>query len=209
VLLSGGIDSATCLCLARRDGYSTRALTIEIHGTSPSEVRAARSIGRRVGVLEHRLVRLPDLREAADIAGSRALKSVPPTFIPMKNAVYYSLAAGFAEEKGSGLIIGGHNADDARVFDDTRDDFFAGLEKALLTGSPRLKRSGLRILRPLKQMSKPEVVAMAASIGVPLELTWSCHRAGEAHCWRCDGCRGRAAAFAAAGVEDPLTSKKV
>ena len=73
VLLSGGIDSATCLCLARRDGHSVRALTIEIHGTAEAELRAARRLGKRVGVVEHRFVRVPDLREAKDIEGSKEL----------------------------------------------------------------------------------------------------------------------------------------
>ncbi len=184
---------------------------MEIHGTAGAELRAARSLGERVGLLEHRFVKVPDLREAWDIRGSRELSkgSVPPTYIPMKNAVFYSLAAAFAEEKGSDCLIGGHNADDRRVFDDVSEEFFANLKKTLTSASPRLRRRGLRILRPLSGLSKPEVVALAKEIGVPLELTWSCHRSGSTHCWRCDGCGGRTRAFAAAGVEDPLNSKKV
>ena len=144
-----------------------------------------------------------------DIRGSRALtKTAPPTYIPMKNAVFYSLAAAFAEEKGSDCLIGGHNADDRRVFEDTSEEFFASLQKTLTAASPRLRRRGLKILRPLREMAKPEVVSLAKEIGVPLELTWSCHRNGSAHCWRCDGCRTRMRAFGSAGVEDPLTSKK-
>jgi len=172
---------------------------------------AARLLGRRVGVLEHRFDRVPDLREAADIAGSKELsrKAVPPTYIPMKNAIFYSLAAAYAEEKGAVCIIGGHNADDRRLFDDTSDEFFASLQRAITASSPRLRRRGLKILRPLKDKSKPEVVALAAGIGVPLELTWSCHRAGQEHCWRCEGCRRRAEAFEAADVPDPLALKKV
>ena len=168
-------------------------------------------MGRRVGVVEHRFVRLPDLREAGDIAGSRELSrhAVPPTYVPMKNAIFYSLAAAYAEEKGAGCIIGGHNRDDRPLFEDTSEEFFGSLQKTLNAGSPRLRKSGLKILRPLKDLGKAEVVRMAAGLGVPLELTWSCHRAGSEHCWRCDGCRRRVEAFAAAGVEDPLRSKKV
>ena len=168
-------------------------------------------MAKRVGILEHRVVRMPDLREAADIVGSKALsrRAVPPTYIPMKNAIFYSLAAAFAEEKGSGAIIGGHNADDRRQFADTSEEFFASLQKTLTAASPRLRGSGLKILRPLKDVRKAEVVTMAAKIGVPLELTWSCHRSGEEHCWSCDGCRRRREAFDAAGVRDPLAPKKV
>jgi len=182
-----------------------------IHGTAAAELRAARRIGRRAGVVEHRFMRIPELREAEDIAGSSELsgEAVPPTYIPMKNAIFYSLAAAFAEEKGSDCIIGGHNGDDRRLFEDTSEEFFASLQKTLLASSPRLRKRGLKILRPLKDRSKAEVVALAAKAGVPLGLTWSCHRTGDKHCWRCAGCALRVEAFEAAGVEDPLRSKKV
>jgi 7-cyano-7-deazaguanine synthase len=154
-------------------------------------------------------VRIPELREAGDIAGSKALsrRAVPPIYIPMKNAIYYSLAAAYAEEKGSDCIIGGQNGDDQRLFEDTSEEFFASLQKTISASSPRLRRKGLKILRPLKDKSKPDVVALAAGMGVPLELTWSCHRSGKEHCWRCDGCRRRMEAFEAAGVEDTLSKK--
>lgn len=183
---------------------------MEIHGTAAAELRAARLLGKRVGVLEHRFLSVPDLREARDIEGSKWLskKEVSPSYIPMKNAVFYSLAAAFAEERGSHRLVGGHNRDDRRAFDDTSEGFFSSLEKALLASSPRLRMNGLRILRPLKDKTKAEVVELASRIGVPLELTWSCHGSGEEHCWRCDGCASRAKAFDDAGVDDPLMPAK-
>lgn len=162
-------------------------------------------------MVEHRFARVPDLREAGDIPGSIELSrgEVAPTYIPMKNAIFYSLAAAYAEEKGARYVIGGHNGDDKMLFDDTSEDFFAGLEKTLLAGSRRLRRNNLSIQRPLKDMPKAEVIALAARVEVPFELTWSCHRTGAAHCWKCDGCKRRREAFAEAGVSDPLFSKKV
>jgi len=170
---------------------------------------AAKKLAALAGVNEHRFVSIPELREAADIVGSKSLASVPPTYIPMKNAIYYSLAAAYAEEKGAHAIIGGHNADDTRRFPDTGEAFFKDLLGAFLNGSPRLRRAKLEILRPLKEMSKAEVVSLAEGLGVPLEFTWSCHRAGLRHCWKCQGCMARSEAFAAAGLNDPLSSKKV
>jgi 7-cyano-7-deazaguanine synthase len=82
------------------------------------------------------------------------------------------------------------------------------MQAVLLAASPRLRRNKLEIQRPLRDMRKPEVVALAAAIGVPLELTWSCHRDGEKHCWKCPGCKARAAAFKTAGVRDPLKPKR-
>jgi len=166
-------------------------------------------LARRVGVLEHRVMRIPELREASDIKGTRELKGVPRTYIPMKNAVFYSLGAAYAEEKGSGCLMGGHNADDMRVFDDTSEEFFSSLQEAFRAGSARLRRNGLKILRPLKGMTKVEVVKTASKLGVPLELTWSCHLSGKEHCWQCEGCKARLRAFREAGVADPLFSKKV
>ncbi len=184
-----------------------RALTVRIHGTGRGELLSARRIAKAAGLVEHRLVSVPELREAADISkGPLAGGRVPPTYIPMKNSVFYALAGAYADEVGAEAIIGGHNRDDAEVFVDAGDRFFAALERALRGGSPRLSR--LRVERPLRRLSKAEVVQLAARIGVPLELTWSCHGTGTAPCWRCAGCLGRRAAFRSAGVADPLEPNK-
>jgi 7-cyano-7-deazaguanine synthase len=184
---------------------------MRIHDTASAEINAAKALAKRAGVAEHRVIHIPELKEAGDIKDSKSLSGgrVPATYIPMKNAIYYSLAAAYAEEVGAGILMGGHNADDVKVFEDTSEDFFRSLERSFLAGSPRLRREGLKILRPLKDMSKSQVVSLASRLGVPLEATWSCHRKGREHCWKCEGCRKRSEAFLAAGVEDALKSKKV
>ncbi len=150
---------------------------------------------------------VPQLRELSDMKTREGLTGLPPTYIPMKNAIYYSLAAAYAEEAGASCIVGGHNRDDLLLFDDVSDDFFAQLQKVLRTGSRRLAGRRLRIWRPLRGMSKPEVVTLAHRLGVPFEYTWSCHREGDRHCWDCEGCRVREESFALAGVVDPLRQK--
>ena len=122
----------------------------------------------------------------------------------MRNAIFYSFASSYAEEVGASLIVGGHNRDDSAVFRDVRDPFFRALESAFRAGSSSPGRRSLRISRPLKSMTKLEVVRVASKVGVPLESTWSCHRDGPGHCWKCAGCLSRTAAFMKAGVEDPL-----
>ena len=166
---------------------------------------SAKVIGESARAVEHRTVRLPDLREAGDIP-TTIFRDLPPTYIPVRNAIFYSFAASYAEECGASVVVGGHNRDDLEVFEDVSPGFFRRLQEAVVTGSPLLRRRGFRISRPLKQKTKVEVLKLASSMGVPLQLTWSCHRDGETHCWDCPGCESRVIAFMRAGMSDPLSS---
>jgi 7-cyano-7-deazaguanine synthase len=168
------------------------------------ELRAARRLGEAAGVGDHRIFSMPELREVGDIGSLERLAGLPSTYIPMKNSIYYNVAAAFAEEVGASRVVGGHNRDDRAVFEDTSDEFFRNLQRTLRSGSARLREQDFRIWRPLRTMSKAEVVALASRLGVPLGDTWSCHRAGRTHCWECEGCLGRNRAFRQAGVTDPL-----
>jgi 7-cyano-7-deazaguanine synthase len=181
---------------------------MRFHGIAQGEVRAATRLAAAAGVEEHRFFSMPDLMEVGDIASPGRLADLLPTYIPMKNAIYYSVAAAFAEEVGAERVIGGHNSDDRGVFEDTADGFFRELQKALRIGSIRLREQDFRISRPLRTMRKSEVVALAAELGVPLEMTWSCHREGITHCWECDGCLQRERSFRQAGLRDPLRDGK-
>ena len=172
------------------------------------EMNAARRIAKESGVAEHRVVSLPELRELSDMKRPRRLAGLPRTYIPMKNATYYSLAAAYAEETGSSFIVGGHNRDDLKFFEDTSDQFFTHLQKAVRAGSARLRERNLRIWRPLRGMPKVEVVKLADRLGVPLGMTWSCHMETSQPCWRCAGCIARKKSFREAGVTDPLTRKR-
>ena len=167
------------------------------------EISAAKAIADGARVSEHRFVRLPDLREAEDIPGVD-FGRLPPIYVPMRNAIFYSFAASYAEEVSATAIVGGHNADDEKVFADVSSGFFESLQRAFLAGSPILRKRGIRIERPLSRMDKADVVKLAESQGIPLALTWSCHRDGKEHCWECQGCNSRRAAFKKAGIRDPL-----
>ena len=204
MLLSGGIDSAACLYLSREKGFTNKTLTIRFHAMAKGEELAARRIAKSAGVEEHRVVSIPQLMELSDMPKVERLAGMPRTYIPMKNATYYSLAAGFAEETGASRLVGGHNKDDLAQFEDTSDEFFENLQRSLRAGSSRLRDQKLIIWRPLKRLSKVQVIRLAVSLGVPFELTWSCHMEGTEHCGDCDGCAARARSFREAGVRDPL-----
>jgi 7-cyano-7-deazaguanine synthase len=122
----------------------------------------------------------------------------------MRNGIFYFFAASYAEEVRGSVVAGGHNKDDMRVFRDVRPAFFSALQDAFWSGSKILEDEGTRIVRPLERMTKVQVVKTAAEIGVPLQLTWSCHRDGLRHCGKCPGCLGRISSFKEAGVLDPL-----
>lgn len=166
-------------------------------------MKAAKDIASNAGIDDHRFIRLPDLREAGDIH-SPNLAGRPPVYIPGRNGIFYSLAASVAEEVGADLIVGGHNKDDVKQYRDASPSFFVLLQRAFWLGSPMLRKKATRIFLPLSNMTKAEVVKSASSLGIPLDLTWSCHRDGRSHCWGCEGCRARAVAFARARVSDPL-----
>ena len=168
------------------------------------ELRAAKAISELAGVEGRRIVEIPQLREVGDVRDARGFGDLPPTYIPMRNSIFYSLAASYAEEVGADYIIGGHNREDTATFTDTTPDFFRSFQKALWAGSRRLRERRTTILRPLQLKSKADVVSMAVSLGVPLERTWSCYREGRRHCWKCEGCRKRSKAFADSGLRDPL-----
>lgn len=189
--------------LARMKRYRSRALTVKFHRIATGELRAARAIARSGGAAEHRLVEIPELKEASDIPGGR-FEGLPPTYIPMRNSVFYSLAASFAEEVGASYIIGGHNREDREVFADATPEFFQSFQRVIWAGSRTLREKRTTILRPLQLKTKPEVIAFAAGLEVPFELTWSCHREGSSHCWNCEGCTSRERAFRSAGIRDPL-----
>lgn len=168
------------------------------------EVEAARAIARGGGVQEHRFFPIPELAEVGDMESPGGLSGLPRSYIPMKNAIYYSVAAAYAEEVGASRIVGGHNRDDSLVFEDTSERFFRNLQSTLRSGSRRLRAQRLVIWRPLSRIDKTSVISMAARLGVPFELTWSCHEVGREHCGRCPGCRQRRKAFREAGIRDPL-----
>lgn len=189
VLLSGGLDSAVALWWARREGHDVAALAFSYPGRPKAEARAARDLAARAGV---RLDEVP-LPFVVEPDGGR-FSGAPRGYIPGRNALFYAAAAHRAEVGGFDLIVGGHNADDARRFPDASPAYFARLG-VLLGEGLWLPRGALapRLVMPLSTLPKREVVALGRELGVPLALSWSCYEDGEAPCGTCPSCTERSA----------------
>jgi 7-cyano-7-deazaguanine synthase len=215
-LLSGGLDSTTCLAYARREGFDCYALSFDYGQRHRVELAAARRVAEALEAVEHRVVSF-DLRAfggsalTADIDvpkdGSSA-SGIPITYVPARNTVFLSFALAWSEVLAASNIFIGVNAIDYSGYPDCRPEFIAAFEsmanlatKAGVEGATRI-----HIHTPLIRLSKREIIELARELGVDLRLTHSCYDpdpSGRA-CGRCDSCRLRLKGFAEAGVKDPL-----
>lgn len=217
VLLSGGLDSAVVLAIARRDCRDVYALTVRYGQRHAVEIDCARAVARDAGVREHRILdvdlsswggsaltgdgEVPKDRETPDAEGD-----VPPTYVPARNTILLSLALGWAEVLGAEAIYIGAHTQDAGGYPDTRPEYLEAFERmSALATRAGLEGRGPRILAPLVRMSKAEVIATGRALGVDFAMTSSCYDPlpSGAPCGRCDSCRLRARGFDAAGHTDP------
>jgi 7-cyano-7-deazaguanine synthase len=218
VLLSGGLDSATALAVARRDGFDCLALTIAYGQRHAVELEAARKVAVALRAVEHRVMHLdlrafggsaltadiavPQHRSAEEMAGG-----IPITYVPARNTIFMSLALGYAEVSGAFDIYVGVNCLDYSGYPDCRPEFIAAFETVanLATKAGVEKQGRFRIRAPLIQLTKAEIIKLGTSLGVDYGLTHSCYDPlpDGAACGVCDSCQLRRAGFVAAGVPDP------
>jgi len=218
VLLSGGMDSATCLAIAAARGPPVHALTVLYGQRHAREVRAARALARRYRVARHVVLRLPlgPLLESALTRSDRPLPRrsggdgrIPTTYVPARNTILLSVALGYAESHRLGAIYLGANAVDYSGYPDCRPEYLRAFERMarLATRAGVEGRRPIRILAPLEAMSKAEIVRTGERLGVPWALTWSCYLGGRRPCGRCAACRLRTRGFRRAGIPDPVGSR--
>jgi len=214
-LLSGGLDSATSLAIARREGYECYALSFDYGQRHRAELQAAARVAASLGAAEHRVVTI-DLRAfggsalTADIAVPKAGvgSGIPVTYVPARNTVFLSFALAWAELLSSSDVFIGVNAIDYSGYPDCRPEFIAAFEQManLATKAGVEGRTHLKIHAPLIRLSKCEIIELGADLGVDFGLTHSCYdpdAKGRA-CGLCDSCRLRRKGFADAGLKDPL-----
>ena len=213
VLLSGGLDSATVLAMARAEGYVCHALSLDYGQRHRAELAAARRVATALGAVEHKVLPL-----SLDAIGGSALtdtsiavpapggEGIPVTYVPARNTVFLALALGWAEVLGSTDLFVGVNAVDYSGYPECRPAFIEAFQRLANLATKAGFEGGLfRVHAPLIQMRKAEIIRAGAGLGVDYALTVSCYQAdaeGTA-CGVCDSCRLRAEGFHAAGIPDP------
>ncbi len=218
VLLSGGLDSATSLAIARDMGFLCHALSFDYGQRHGIELAAAAAVASAMGAVEHRVVKI-DLSAAGgfghsaltddiDVPMDRDVShGIPETYVPARNTIFLSIALGFAEVVGACDIFIGVNAVDYSGYPDCRPEFIEAFETLanLATAAGVAGAAPFVIHTPLAGMTKAEIIARGCELGVDYSLTHSCYcpARGAAACGHCDSCRLRAAGFAAAAVADP------
>jgi len=220
ILLSGGLDSATTLALARRDGFHCYAMTFRYGQRHALEITAARNVAASQGVIEHRIFDI----DLARLAGSALTDSaidvpkdreqigestqIPVTYVPARNTIFLSLSLAWAEVLGAFDIFIGVNATDYSGYPDCRAEYITAFERManLATAAAVQEGAKYKIHTPIIKMSKAEIIRAGTKLGVDYSLTHSCYDPDEFDraCGRCDSCRLRLKGFAQANITDPI-----
>lgn len=214
-LVSGGLDSATCLALARRDGFACYALTFDYGQRHRVELDAAARVAASVAAVKHlvmpinlRLFGGSALTDNLDVPKAGDTSGIPVTYVPARNTVFLALALAWAETLSSSDIFIGVNAVDYSGYPDCRPEFIEAFEHMarLATKAGVEGRGQMRIHTPLVKLSKAEIIRTGQDLGVDFRLTHSCYDPDEhgRSCGLCDSCRLRIKGFREAGLEDPL-----
>ena len=214
VLVSGGLDSATCLAIARSEGHDCHALSFSYGQRHSAELAAAARVSDRLGARQHRVMNIDlaafggsALTDASIAVPETPTTGIPVTYVPARNTVFLSLALAWAEVLGARDIYIGVNAVDYSGYPDCRPEFVAAFERManLATRAGVEGTAPVRIRTPLISLTKAEIIRRGTALGVAFEDTVSCYQAdveGRA-CGRCDSCRLRREGFIAAGLADP------
>mgnify|MGYP000399653620 CR=1 FL=1 len=214
ILLSGGLDSATALAIARQSGHECYCLSLEYGQRHHTELEAAKRVASNLGAKEHRILTLDlaafggsaltDSRIAVPVEGVQS--GIPVTYVPARNTIMLSLALAWAEVLGSRDIYVGVNAVDYSGYPDCRPEFIEKFQSLanFATTATAVEGKKITIETPLQQLDKKEIVKLGVKLGAPLQFTHSCYKGGEKACGVCDSCKLRLRGFAEAGVEDPV-----
>jgi 7-cyano-7-deazaguanine synthase len=210
VLLSGGLDSATVLYLAKTQGYKCQVLIFDYGQRHKQEIACAVKIAKANGCA-YRILKIDFPWKGSALLDKKikvpeeVTQGVPATYVPARNIIFLSFALSLAEVvKASAIFIGAH-AQDYSGYPDCRPEFFKAFVKMAKVGIAAKHK--IKILAPLLNKSKSQIIGLGRELGVLFNLTWSCYRAGKRPCGKCDSCYYRAKGFKEAGLVDPLINR--
>lgn len=211
VLLSGGLDSTTCMSVAQSEVYDIYPISFDYGQRHKKELECARQVAQFYKVNEHKVFKIdyvggsaltePDI-EVPEYTGDGV---IPVTYVPARNILFLSYALGYAEVIGAEAIFIGVSSVDYSGYPDCRPEFISAFQKVAEIGTKSgVEGTPVRIITPLIHLSKGETIKLAVRNGAPLHLTTSCYNGEEKACGVCDSCRLRLKGFAEAGVNDPI-----
>lgn len=213
VLLSGGLDSATTVAIAKSQGYACYALSFDYGQRHSAELDAARRVAQSVGVIEHKIIRIglgefggSALTDTRIAVPETPQDGIPVTYVPARNTVFLAFALGWAEVLGSTDIFIGVNAVDYSGYPDCRPEYIEAFEHlANLATKAGVEGNRFKVHAPLIALKKVEIIRIGTDLGIDYALTVSCYSADDEGraCGLCDSCRFRKAGFAEAGAADP------
>ncbi len=216
VLLSGGLDSATTAAIAQRDGYEVIAISFRYGQRHERELKAASQIVQALAIADHYVVEVNLSQWGGSSLTDPSLaipqdgidpSIIPSTYVPGRNTVFIAIALSLAEAKEATAIYLGINAVDYSGYPDCRPDYLAAYQAlANLSSKVGVEGKPIQLVAPLVTSTKVDIVKQAITLGVPIELTWSCYQGGEIPCGVCDSCRIRDQALIAAGYSALATA---
>ncbi len=211
ILLSGGMDSAVCASIARKEGFNLCVLHVNYRQrTSEKEMKCAKLLADHFEAEDFKVINLDFLKE---IGGSGLIdrsielpkeetEGIPPSYVPFRNSILLSLATAWAEVLKVGAIFYGANSIDFSGYPDCRPEYFEAFQRLIDVGTR--DETSLVLKTPLAYMSKADIVRKGLELGTPFELTWSCYTENEKACGVCDSCRLRLKGFRENGAKDPI-----